>query len=287
MIVHITGYGWSEGTPHLRRTDGEPLALCGHVAFRVEGHRRCIGWWDPADGVHRPCAEPGDTVPTSGPQCVACSRREGTWECMTCDGFACPPLHPSVARRCQGEHVLYLACFGDLPIKVGTAAAHRRNVRLEEQGAQAAAHVALGPGPVIKQMEALAVRLGLAEAFQRSVKWRLFRQPPAPAARVEAWILEAARLLAGGLPDSYAPHLHAPRFVPLPPPPDMAGLELIRIEPGALVAGDACAGRGHILVLRDQAGPFALDLGTLRGHRLDLDPGEDARPPARQLGLFG
>ncbi|MFT7621349.1 MAG: hypothetical protein ACI9WU_000510 [Myxococcota bacterium] len=285
MQHQVVGYGWRDGSPELRLRDRDPIAIQGDLAFSLVDKRHCIGWRDrtgPASQL-RPCPTLDDT---SGVQCGSCSRREGFWACMTCDGFECPALQPSMLDYCRGEHVLYLACFGGNSVKVGTASGPRRVARLIEQGPLAAGHIARAPGPVIKQMEALAVRAGLVEAVRRSRKWQEY-QSRATQAEGRRRIERAYRMVLDRLPEHYHEHLHAPDWVPLEAGPQgLHNTQMIRIEPGDKVAGRVLGARGHVVILDDGAGPFAVDLAAFRSWYLDLDPAAGSGP-VRQLGLFG
>lgn len=279
-ISHVVGYGWHEGVPRLRLAGREPLVLDGSIRLQLTSRRQCIGWRDRAAGERRPCptaADPG------GQQCLPCSRREGFWECMTCDGFDCPPLSPAMARYCQQDHVLYLANFG-LTIKVGTASWPRRWARPFEQGPLVAARVAVGPGPVIKQIEALSAAMGYAEALRRSQKWREFESPNTPEQARER-VLGAFEDIRARLEPGYEALLHPPRFLDLPDWPDLSFVDLLRAGPGDTIQGQVTGARGHVVVVDDGAGPFAFDAQALVGSFVELDP--DGGAPVRQLGLFG
>ncbi len=280
----VVGYGWQGGGQDsvqvLRLYGADDLRLAGRIAFGLTDRRQCIGWRTTAGG-RRAC--PARAIPSSA-QCVACSRREGFWECMTCDGFHCPPLQASMLDYCRSTHVLYLANFGGHQNKVGTASSPRRIARLVDQGPLLAAHIAEGPGPVIKQMEALVVRMGYLESLRRSRKWQEYQQPRAESAAAESFERSFADIRER-LPASYHDLLYeAPKLVRVPytlPP----HLELIRVDPGDRIGGEVVGGRGHVCVLNDGAGPFAIDLGALRSWFIDLDP-PDTGGPVRQLGLF-
>lgn len=280
MAQHVVGYVWNEGRPELRLADrNHPIGP--HLSLTLLDRRECIGYRDHDAGVRRRC--PSRSAP-AGAQCLPCSHREGFWACMTCDGFQCPPLSAAMGDYCRSEHVMYLACFGTRHLKVGTASGPRRAARLIEQGPLAAAHVAAAPGPLIKQMEALTVRLGYVEALRRERKWREFKARTTPD-QARIWIEAAYADLRAQLPAEYTQYLHAPRFVT----PAFFGwqqqLERVPLAPGESVSGEVVGARGHIVLLNDGAGAFAVDIGALKSWYVDLD-GASGRTPARQLGLF-
>lgn len=288
---HVVGYGWADGRPHLRLAERDTgHTLSGRLTLRLELERRCIGWVDyerRGAARRRPC--PTRATP-SGAQCIACSHREGFWLCMTCDGFQCPPLPPSTHEYCRQDHHLYLASFGGPALKVGTASHPRRDARLVEQGPLAALRVARGPGPLIKQMEALAVGMGFVEAMRRAEKWRQFRTRTTPDQAL-TWLEDGAARLRRGLPAHYHALLHEePARVEQPTlqrqTSGLSAVEMVQLRPGETLAGQVVGARGHVVVLDDGAGRVALDIGALKAWFVTLDPTDPGRAPTRQLGLF-
>ena len=83
--------------------------------------------------------------------------------------------------------------------------------------------------------------------------------------------------------------LHAPHFVSLPPRQTYAGdvpASLIPIVPGRTIRGHVRHVRGGFALLDVLGLPAILDLGELRGRKLDLTPRDPTPPPAAQLSLF-
>jgi hypothetical protein len=83
--------------------------------------------------------------------------------------------------------------------------------------------------------------------------------------------------------------LHAPVFVTLPPAERYEGrltAQPIPIEPGRTIRGEVRAVRGGFALLDVQGVPGVLDLGELRGRKVDLTPRVAAPPAASQLSLF-
>lgn len=286
----VVGYTWVDGAVLLRSwpLDGragpqqtEPL---DRVLFRVEAGKWCTGFHDGSAGVR--C--PDDAPATRGTTCDACAGRDAFRPCLTCDGFRCPRLSAEMTAWCRQHHHLYLACFGDEDLKVGTASAPRKNQRVVEQGPLAAARVAEAAGPRIRQMETLLAQAGFSETVRRSRKTALLA---GAMTEVEArsLVIDATHRLKEVLPREYHGALHAPIFVPQP---DLARrsralpLNPLELEDGVVVDGEAVGAVGHTLFLRDPDGTFALDLGALKGRRVTWNPAGPRRKPTAQLGLF-
>lgn len=285
----VTGYTWVEGAVRLRAWEGDPprieaRTLEGHLCFRVLPGRHCTGF---SDGESlRAC--PDGTAATRGATCDTCGLRDAFRPCMTCDGFRCPRLSPEMLAYCRQTHHLYLACFGDQEIKVGTASDARRNQRIVEQGPLAAARVGSAEGPRVKQMEKLLVDAGFSEAMRRARKTVLL-QGAMTEVEARSLVIEATHDLRQVLPPEYHAHLHAPVFVPQP---ELAvrsralTVNELRLEDHRVVEGEVVGAVGHLLFVEDEDGRFALDLGELKARRIEWDPGGPRRKATAQLGLF-
>ena len=288
--VLVVGWTWDDGGVVLRSWGGgeslvpksEPLT--GNLSFRIEPGRFCTGHHD--GDQWRPCPE--QAVATRGTRCGPCTQRDAFRPCMTCDGLRCPRLSRAMLNYCQSDHHLYLACFGDETVKVGTASHRRRDQRIIEQGPLAAARVARAMGPRIKQMEALLVGSGFTETMRRSRKTSLMRGSMSESAARDQ-VTDAARSLEAILPSDYHPDLHAPVFVD-PPPLAVKSRSLaineLRVEDDRVVEGEVIGAIGHLLFLQDGDGCFALDLGALRSRWIEWDPPGPRRRAEAQLGLF-
>ena len=289
MTSLVLGYGWTDERPFLRlrdafATDGRTLELRGRFRAQVQGPRRCTGYYD-GEASH-PC--PGRRTVQRGHSCPSCQARDAFRPCMTCDGTRCPPLSPAMRRYCRQDHHLYLACFGDATIKVGTASHPRRVRRIVEQGPLFAARVAQAPGPVIKQMERALSQGRFTETMRRARKTALLAGGMSED-EARARVLEAAAQLDGELPAWTHTHLHPP--VPVPQPALAVASRALPVQPlelldDALLDGEVVGAVGHVLFLDDGDGVFALDLGALKGRMLEWEPEDDAKKPVVQLGLF-
>lgn len=287
-LVHVQGYAWRDGVPVLRfleRQRSSELRLTGSIRWLVTDTRRCLGTVE--RGQRRPC--PTEATPDRSGHCRVCAWADGFRACMVCTGFSCPSLPPAMQEQCQSRHVLYLACFGDQRIKVGTAVWRRRLGRLHDQGPLAALHVASSPGPVIKQMENLLVKAGFHEAFRREEKRRLLASPMSESGALEQ-LEQAASRLPELLPARYHEALITPRPVPLPEKSRQArgrSYDLLATAPGHLLSGEVVQAVGHLIAVRDDAGTFFIDLGELKARVVDLDPPLGAgRKSTVQLSLF-
>lgn len=285
----VVGFTWVDGAVWLRQWKGDPPVLTsepapGVLCFRVLPERACTGYHD--GRALQPC--PDQAVLSRGSTCEACTARDGFRPCMTCDGFRCPRLTAEMATYCKQTHHLYLACFGDRAIKVGTASDGRKEQRIVEQGPLAAARVAKAPGPTIKQMEHLLVDAGFSETMRRTRKTALM-QASMSEDEAQGLVAEAALALPRVLPRRYRRHLHAPSFVEQPPLARASRrrrVNALRLEDDRVVEGELVGAVGHLLFVKDVDGCFALDLGELKGRQLEWDPPGPRRRVSAQLGLF-
>lgn len=285
----VVGYTWVEGGVRLRSWDDPPVRFAerrleGMLSFRVLPGRHCVGFHD--GEALRPC--PDRAPATRGSSCDACTLRDAFRPCMTCDGFRCPRLAPEMLRYCRQKHHLYLACFGDQTIKVGTASDPRRNQRIVEQGPLAAARVAETEGPRIKQMERLLSDAGFAETMRRTRKTALL-QGAMSEVEARSLVIDATHTLRDVLPREYHSALHAPIFVPQPAlavHSRRLTVNELRLEDDRVVEGVVVGAIGHLLFLEEADGRFALDLGALKGRWIEWDPEGPRRKPEAQLGLF-
>jgi hypothetical protein len=283
------GYGWADGRPFLRVRQLSDQAvhtvpMRGELRFAVQGDRRCTGYFDGT--VSHPC--PQGLSLRSGVACERCQQRDAFRPCMRCDGTRCPPLAPAMRRYCRQDHHLYLACFGDDTIKVGTASHPRRRQRIVEQGPLAAARVARGEGPRIKQLERWLSQGAFTETMRRARKTALLSGSMS-VEEAEQRVLDAAERLRDELPERFVGLLHTPELVQAPPlAVDSRSLSVqpVQLEPGVVLAGEVVGAVGHVVFLRDDDGVFAFDLGELKGRVVDLSPDDGGRKPVVQLGLF-
>ncbi|MFT4621801.1 MAG: hypothetical protein ACI8PZ_000453 [Myxococcota bacterium] len=282
----VVGYSWEDGAPVLRIRRDQPgvWRLEGSVCFRVRPGRRCTGYGG-VDGFH-PCPERASLA--GGHRCDACAARDAFRVCMICDGFRCGRLSPAVERHCRRTRVLYLACFGADALKVGTAIHPRRDQRIVEQGPLAAARVAMGDGRIIKQMETTLSRAGFTETMRRSRKLALL-DGGMDAEEATSRVRTAAAELRDVIPRAMHVLLHPPEFVRMPPlavESRQIRVNALPIQEGTVIEGQVVGAVGHVLFLQDDAGKFALDLGSLKGRVLEPDPDGPRRRPTVQLGLF-
>lgn len=282
--VLVVGHTWVDGGPVLR-LEGGTWPLEGQVSFVVLAGRHCIGHGTPSGRA--PCSEQATLA--TGTQCSTCQSRDAFRVCVICDGHRCPRLSGPVEAFCRRERVLYLACFGAERLKVGTAVIRRQSQRIVEQGPLAASRVARGDGRAIKQLETALSRQGFTESMSRSRKLALL-DGSMEATEAEARVAAAAAELPDLVPAELRVLLHEPEVVAMP---ELAvAARSFRVNPlplqdGRLVEGRVVGAVGHVVFLEDDAGRFAVDLGALRGRRIDREPGGCQKRPTVQLGLFG
>ena len=272
----------------------QTLPLSGEICFTPLDGRWCTGRRDFEAEVRRKC--PDDRRITRGQQCDRCRIEEGFYLCLTCDGTRCPTLPPAIERYCLQTHRLYLADFGPPSrVKVGTASGEEGDSRVIGQGPLAAAYIARGPGPQVKRLERAASAAGLTQQMTRRRKGATAfdrETDPSSAAAADAArerILATYTMLRRTLSGEDAAALHTPTFVPLPPRhayADNVPAAVLPIAPGATIRGVVRHVRGGFALLDVLGMPAILDLGELRGRKLDLTPRDPAPPPAAQLSLF-
>lgn len=285
----VFNYTWTDDEVLLRGWQGTPgclheTPLRGWIAFRLLPGRYCTGH-NNGDGFV-PC--PDDAPSTQGSWCMSCFVRDTFRPCLACDGFACPRLHPAAERRCRDTHHLYLAHFGGSSVKVGTANDRRRRQRIVEQGPLSAARIACADGPTIRQMETLLVNAGFVEAMRRSRKTALLESATTEV-EARSQIVDGARHARDTLPPPYRVHLHTPVFVALPELAQKSRehrIQPLQIEDDRVFEGHVAGAIGHLLFLDDGDGRFALDLGALRGRRIEWNPTGQRKRSQAQLGLF-
>lgn len=89
------------------------------------GERHCAGRHD--EETHEACIRP---------EAPYCDVHTDTWPCARCQGNCAMPI-----EDCYEEHAIYLAAFAPDVVKVGVTKRWRLERRLEEQGADRAAHI--------------------------------------------------------------------------------------------------------------------------------------------------
>ncbi|QFY14247.1 DUF2797 domain-containing protein [Nonomuraea phyllanthi] len=143
-----------------------------HLGLMVVGSARyCTGRYTFTDTFHvEPLSCPQQAAAERGGQCAACLAQD--------DFRFAHHLHqgghapPALAAYMAQPHWLYIATFANAVSKVGTAAASRRQSRLDEQGPIRATYLAQAPdGRAVRHLEdALSHELGLAQAIRATAK---------------------------------------------------------------------------------------------------------------------
>lgn len=291
QVWHVIGYTWRKDGIYLLVREprpgspGQELKLNGEVYLRKINDRRCVGWIDFTRLELMPCPDNTRSIT----QCESCKQREGFIQCVMCNGFSCPPLKPSVQEYCRQEHHLYLACFGDNRVKVGTASNARKKIRIWEQGPLAAVYVASAPGPTIKQIEHVVSGLGYAEAMQRSEK-KVLLTSGMEVRQAENLIVAALQDIRHKISSSYLRYFHEPESAERPRLAVMSrtfsAVDNVVADVNQIIGGQIVAASGGLLIFEDNVGPFVLDLATLKSWLIEVNP--DGPRPVRnkQLSLF-
>jgi hypothetical protein len=183
----ITGLTWASGGPEvrLRRNAAasvlEPLGtFCARYTAGPDSTRWCIG--------HKPFRDSGvawedcDRTPLhDGRTCDRCAASDATFASQLHHAHNKAPgeLDAAVLKHLQQPNELYLACFRDGSIKVGTSTEHRLQTRLTEQGAWKARVVASATdGFAVRSIEdRVTVALGLPQSVSVNRKARGLVQP--------------------------------------------------------------------------------------------------------------
>ena len=271
----VVAYGWSDGKAHLRvrppdaasstveangfrlyyRVDEAPIWHCpGRIPFRS-------GRGDYHDCLNRP--QPNDR------RCVDCAVAEATLagslhHAHTRDATE---LDTDVDSHLRQPNVLYLAGFGDGPIKVGTSTAGRIDGRLLEQGALQARVVAdTVDGVVVRAIEDLVTRrLGIPQSVGAGRKLKGLVSP------VEPERLEARLDLAVGRVHELLEHIGPAGSTSILEPWTNPAYE--RIAGERLFAYPADLRHGaHQLTIDYLVGRLAVTIGR-GGDRFVIDPG--------------
>lgn len=210
-------------------------------------------------------------------------------KCVMCNGYQCPSLKPSVEKYCRQLHHLYLACFGDEQVKVGTASNVRKEVRLYEQGPLCAIYVAKAPGPTIKQIEATVSKMGYTEAMTKKRKQELL----ASKMTIEEGrhlVVEALEDIISRISPTYEGFFHEPEVLTMPEVSIVARkyeeFDILNPELDKILGGKVMGASGNTLLLKDNAGILTLDLSLLKSWIIEINPQGPRTERVKQLSLF-
>ncbi|GAA3388842.1 DUF2797 domain-containing protein [Streptomyces roseoviridis] len=293
------GITWANGAPQLLLApmpDG-PLVYAGimgrRLGYQVTGTGRwCTGRYRFVDRLHvEAVACPHRAPAETGAQCVTCTSRDDFR--FAHQFHAGGHVPPALASYMAQPHWLYLATFADGTTKVGTAAEPRGRSRLAEQGALVATFLTMcSDGRTVRFAEdALTRRLGLTQTVRAAAKLKALagERDLAPArAAHEQHLRQAAEALA----DMSIPAVPQPWTPPsegdlLRSPDTEFGLyphDPREGEHGLTVL--ACVGSQVLATLDGDDLPYLLDLGVLKGHRINLGPQFSSPATAVQSALF-
>lgn len=212
------------------------------------GERHCAG--TVTDGTHHACDR--DSAPY-------CDEHVSRWPCARCTGSCAMPI-----EACHEEHAVYLAAFAPSTVKVGVTRFWRLQTRLEEQGADRAAHIrTVKNGRVARQLES-----DLAERFPDRVRVPQKIESLHRSVDDETWetVLE--------------------EFDPIDTFEFDYGLALEnRPVPETMANGTVHGTQGRVLVLERSGTNFAVDMRDLVGYEVTDEP--STRTLQSSFGSFG
>ncbi|WP_460922087.1 DUF2797 domain-containing protein [Salinarchaeum chitinilyticum] len=246
--------------------DGGPALLLAEESGEIErlalepgvdlayslGERRCAGTL--ADGTHEACEA------TAAPYCDVHTH---TWVCARCTGDCLKP-----EMDCHGEHAIYLAGFAPDVHKIGVTYLDRLPTRLQEQGADRAAHVrTVANGRIARELES-----EIAERIPDRVR------VPTKIAGLHAEFDEGAfaETLESDLPPDFEVH-------------DQFSFDYgFEVEdapvPETTATGTVRGVKGRILVLEEHGTNYAVDMRDLLGY--ELEAGASDRGKQASFGAF-
>jgi len=246
--------------------DGGPALLLADEAGAIErlaldpgvelayslGDRRCAGTL--ADGTHEPC-EASDAP--------YCDVHTHTWVCARCTGDCLKP-----EMDCHGEHAIYLAAFAPDVHKIGVTYLDRLPTRLQEQGADRAAHVrTVANGRIARELES-----EIAERVTDRVR------VPTKIAGLHHTVDEAAfqSTIESDLPPDFEVHDEYSFDY---------GFDLDAAPvPETTATGTVRGVKGRILVLEEHGTDYAVDMRSLLGY--ELTEGASDREKQASFGAF-
>jgi hypothetical protein len=171
------GVTWATGDPRLllAPVPGGSLVyseiMKQQLGFATGAGRWCTGRYQFTDTVRVEavaCPDRADTRQSD--QCGRCFRQDEFRAAHRIHQGG--PVSDALRRYMDQPHGLYLATFADGTTKVGTAAAPRKQSRLDEQGAIVATYLTTSPnGEVVRHLEeAITTRLAVAQTVRASTK---------------------------------------------------------------------------------------------------------------------
>lgn len=173
---------------------------------------------------------------TDGP---FCEEHDPWFPCAACRGDCLKG-----EKTCRDTHVLYLALFTPDVLKAGVTRRKRFEERLREQGADAGRVLAVFPD---------------GASARRAETQAPYRKSVSTDEKVEGLHLEPDRKKLGARSKAFG-YLGEP-FEKRP----------VQLGPGEPVEGEVIGNKGRLLVVRNDAGLYCVDLRDLLGFELDGD----------------
>lgn len=258
--VQIVGYdtGTSSSSakdgnsPALRVSDGDtvermPVEPGNRLSYAL-GKRHCAGT---VDGTgHVPCDD------LDAPYCDA---HTDTWVCARCTGTCLKD-----EMDCYEEHAVYIAAFAPDTFKVGVTREWRLQTRLEEQGADRAAHIhTVSNGRIARELES-EIAQDITDRVRVPRKIRNLHR----SVDEEAWtdLLSEFTVIETFTFD------------------DGLGLSSRPVDE-TLASGTVVGTKGRVLVLENGGTTYGVDMRDLVGH--DVTTETPDRDLQSSLGAFG
>lgn len=148
----------------------ELIDLPKELCIEKSDKKICVGTINPYTKEYIPCDR---EVEQSEAQCNKCKYLFDFYKCVRCHGDTCYAKNNDVLAYCNVPHYVYIACFPNNKIKVGTASEIKKYDRLLEQGAIYSIFIAKTPtGKIARQIEKIIINLGISGAVNISYKMK-------------------------------------------------------------------------------------------------------------------
>lgn len=179
--------------------------------FEIEkiNQKICIGTLNPYTREYISC---DNFVDESEKQCNKCKYLFDFYKCIRCHGGDCYVKNKDVLKYCNTNHYVYLACFSNGKIKVGTASEVKKYNRLLEQGALFSIFIAKTPnGKIARQIEKNIIDSGISGAVTTSYKMKniVFKDDPTIIKRN---LMEKYKEIVKTIPSDINQYLIEPEF---------------------------------------------------------------------------
>ena len=162
-----------ENNPYFHMKDCETgideyVNIPNELYIKKLNQKICVGTINPYTREYISC---NNIIENGEHQCNKCRYMFDFYKCIRCHGRECNVKNKDVLNYCNTFHYVYLACFPNRKIKVGTASEIRKYNRLLEQGAIFSIFIAKAPtGKIARQIEQNIIDSGVSGAVTNSYK---------------------------------------------------------------------------------------------------------------------